>query len=96
MSRLNHIVVVAEINNNNVKLVFEDKTFIYVPKNKLPKDIYIGQILELSFKTTTFLTIIKKIENNIGKNLNKNKIVPNDYKQDLIKNSKNFKNLNII
>lgn len=90
MSKLNHIVVIAEINNDNVKLIFEDKTFIYVPKNKLPKDIYIGQILELSFKTTTFLTIMKKIENNIGKNLNRKKIIPNDYKQNLIKNLKKF------
>jgi len=81
MSRVRYIVVVSEINSDNVKLVFEDKSFFYFPKDKLPKDIYIGQILELSFKTTTFLTIIKKIENNIEKNLNKKKFLPNDYKK---------------
>jgi hypothetical protein len=86
MSRADHIVVVAEINSENVKLVFEDKTYCYLPKNKLPKDIYVGQVLELSLKTTTLLTILKKIENNIEKNLNKKKIVPNDYKQNSIKN----------
>ncbi|MCX7870709.1 MAG: hypothetical protein N2485_03940 [bacterium] len=82
MSRVRYIVVVSEINSDNVKLVFEDKSFFYFPKDKLPKDIYIGQILELSFKTTTFLTIIKKIENNIEKNLNKKKFLPNDYKKN--------------
>ena len=87
MSKVKYIVVVSEINSNNVKLVFEDKSFFYFPKDKLPKDIYVGQVLEISFKTTTFLTIIKKIENNINKNLSKNfakkKIIPNDFKQNL-------------
>jgi len=86
MSRVSYVVVVAEINSENVKLVFEDKTYCYLPKNKLPKDIYVGQVLELSLKTTTFLTILKKIENNIEKNINKKKIVPNDYKQNYMKN----------
>ncbi len=81
MSKVKYVVVVSEINSENVKLVFEDKSFFYFPRNKLPKDIYIGQILEISFKTTTFLTIIKKIENNIEKNLNKRKFLPNDYKK---------------
>ncbi|MFN4219381.1 MAG: hypothetical protein ACK4GJ_00470 [bacterium] len=63
MAKKKHILVIKEISSSWVKLQFEDGEFIIIPRNKLPDNIYIGQIIEISIKTTTFLTILKNIEN---------------------------------
>jgi len=62
MFKRKYVVFITEINNNWVKLTFEDGQFITVPRNKLPENIVIGQVIELTFKTTPLLTIIKNIE----------------------------------
>ncbi|MEN3015381.1 MAG: hypothetical protein ABDH21_04940 [bacterium] len=62
MSKKRYVLVVSEINPYWVKLCFEDGEFMTVPRSKLPENIYEGQLMEVSIKTTTFLTILKKIE----------------------------------
>ncbi|MCS7165374.1 MAG: hypothetical protein RMJ51_03745 [Candidatus Calescibacterium sp.] len=63
MPKKKYVVVVTEINPTWVKLTFEDGDFITIPTRKLPEKIHVGQMIELSIKTTTILTILKEIEN---------------------------------
>ncbi|MCS6954936.1 MAG: DUF3006 domain-containing protein [Candidatus Calescibacterium sp.] len=63
MSKKKYVLVVTEINSKWVKLCFEDGQFITIPREKLPENMYVGQVVEISIKTTTLLTILKEIEN---------------------------------
>ncbi len=71
MSKIKYVLVITEINSSWVKLSFEDGEFITIPRNKFPQNekLYIGQAIELTIKTTSFLTILKNIQN-ITKNKN--------------------------
>jgi len=62
MFKKKYVAVITDINNRWVKLSFEDGDFITISRNKLPEGIVIGQVVEVSFKTTPLLTIIKNIE----------------------------------
>lgn len=68
MSKKKYVLVITEINPSWVKLSFEDQKFITIPRDKLPEKIYIGQVIEITIKTTTFLTILKEIEKITKKN----------------------------
>lgn len=63
MSQKKYVLVVSEITPKWVKLNFEDGDFITISKDKLPEKIHVGQVIEITIKTTTILTILKEIEN---------------------------------